>query len=205
MVEREVPRDATEEELAQQVQAGNERAMRLLFHRLTSPLYQFLRKRGASDSEAEDVVAESIEIMFDKIAQFDGKGKLFSWVCSIAWHCFLRKRSGFTPEFVPLEECLTVPGEALLEPDEITRRREQMALCQSYLEQLTPEQRHAITLVELEGMSLKEAAAVLDSTVSAVAKLLERAKRRMQSIAERPGAQDRLLRECRDEKDDERS
>jgi RNA polymerase sigma factor (sigma-70 family) len=186
MVAYEVPRDATEEELAQQVRAGNERAMRLLFHRLASPLYQFLRKRGARDSEAEDVVAETLEIMFDKIAQFDGKGKFFSWVCSIAWHCFLRKRSGFTPEFLPLEECLTVPCEALLEPEEMTRRREQVALCQSYLEQLTPEQRHAVTLVELEGMSLKEAAAVLDSTVAAVAMLLARAKRRMQSLAARP-------------------
>jgi RNA polymerase sigma-70 factor (ECF subfamily) len=192
-------RSSTNEALAQLVQDGNEQAMRLLLHRLTNPIWRFLQNRGATDLEAEEVTAESLDLMFSKIGQFKGQARLFSWVCSIAWHCFLRRRAGLQPEFVPIEECYKIPGDAALEPDELARRREQVRLCQSYLDELTPEQRNAVTLVELEGMTLKEAAAVMDTTLGSVAMALDRAKRRMCALAARPADRARLTRKSRDD------
>lgn len=171
-----------DEELARRVQTGDEQAARRLFHRLLNPLYQFLRKRGASDQDAEEVVAEALEIAFARIGQYDGRGKFFSWVCAIAWHALLRRRRGFKPEFLPLEECLEIPAERHLEPQERLRRKQELNLLQNCLDRLTPQQRQAVMLVELEGMTLKEAAVIMNRSPGAVAMLVDRAKRRMKSL-----------------------
>jgi RNA polymerase sigma factor (sigma-70 family) len=197
------PQSVTSEDLVRLARDGNLDAQGLLVHRFSDRVARFLQERGASDLEAEKLTCEVLDCMLRDIGRYAGRSRFSTWVLAIARHRLhqFRKSSRNTPEFVPLEECYEIPGAASLEPDELARRNEEIRLCRTYLEQLTEEQREALTLTELQAMSLKEAAAVMGCTPGSVAMLVDRAKRRLRKLAAHPGQRAHLLRESKNEQE----
>jgi RNA polymerase sigma-70 factor (ECF subfamily) len=173
---------STDEELARLGQAGEERALALLYHRFKTRVYRFVQHRGADDILAEEVTSQTLEYMMRTLDTFQGRSTLATWVLGIASRRLRRARAGSDPDTVPLEECYAIPGSAMLEPAEITRREGQSRLCRSLLDRLTARQRETVQLVALEGMTWAEVARLQDRNVDAVGMTLSRAMRRLKSL-----------------------
>ena len=177
-------REATDEELARQGQAGDERALALLFYRYRTRVFRFVRFRGADDLLAEEVTSQTLETMIRKLDQFQGRSSLSTWVLAIARGCLYHARADAKsdPETATLDECYAIPGCAVLEPAEITRREEQLRTCRKMLEKLTPEQQETVQLVVLEDMTWAEVAQLQNRSVDAVGMTLTRALRRLRAL-----------------------
>jgi RNA polymerase sigma-70 factor (ECF subfamily) len=173
---------STDEELARLGQAGDERALALLYHRFKTRVYRFVQHRGADDILAEEVTSQTLEYMIRTLNRFQGRSTLATWVMGIACRRLRRARTKSDPEPVPLEECYAIPGSAVLEPAEITRREDRSRLCRSLLDRLTAQQRETVQLVALEGMSWAEVARLQGRSPGAVGLTLNRAMHRFRSL-----------------------
>jgi len=192
---------STDEELARLGQAGDERALALLYHRFKTRVYRFVQGRGADDILAEEVTSQTLEYMIRTLDTFQGRSKLATWVLGIACRRLRRARGESDPDTVPLEECYAIPGSVMLEPTELSRREDQSRLCRSLLDRLTAQQRETIQLVALEGMSWAGVARLQNRNVDAVGMTLSRGLRRLKSLhqdAENKELQPQMNAESRD-------
>jgi len=175
-------RTSTDEELARCGLDGDEQALVLLYHRFKTRVLRFVLRRCSDEPLAEDVTSQTLEIMIRTLDRFQGRSSLSTWVLSIAHHQLRRALSKSDPESVPLDECYAIPGSAILEPTEITRREDQLRMCRSLLEQLTNQQRETVQMAILEGMSRAEIARLQGRTPIAVRLTLHRAMNRLKSL-----------------------
>jgi RNA polymerase sigma factor (sigma-70 family) len=82
------------------------------------------------------------------------------------------------------ENMLHKPDEPLEERDE-QRDADKQELANTFLDMLSPEQREAVELVTMQGISHKSAANMLGITMEALRKRLSRAYQRMREVASR--------------------
>jgi RNA polymerase sigma-70 factor (ECF subfamily) len=149
--------------------------------------------------EASDLVQQTLLEACRNVDQFRGgsDAERFAWVRKILHHTFLdeydRKRAGkrdlarqaleadLTGSFAGLDDLLaaehTSPSERAVHNEDLTRLAEA-------LEQLPPDQREAVTLKHLVGLTLAQISERLGCTQSAVAGLLYRGRLRLQELLE---------------------
>jgi RNA polymerase sigma-70 factor (ECF subfamily) len=160
------------EEAPDRARAGDPHAFNLLV-RVTSPrLYRMAVRLTGSFEDAEDVVQESYEKMVAafKASAFLNRSAMEAWLYRVVANGALkilrkRKRSrAYTG--------LALPGES---PDRGEQRAE-LAILASWLQELPDEQRIALVLKELEGLSTAEVASVLECSEGAVEQRLVRAR-----------------------------
>ena len=141
-------------------------------------LRRLARALTGHPADADDLVQVTLERALARAAQWRPDARLDAWVFGIlrnAWLDELRARSRRQRTFVD-EEAGAVVGEAGVE-----RFVETLSLAAA-MGQLPPDQREAVALVLVEGLSYAEAAAVLEVPVGTVTSRLARGRAALQRL-----------------------
>ena len=154
---------------------------------------QAYRMMGESDA-AEDATQDAFITAYRKLHTFRG-GSFKAWLLRIVTNlCYdelrRRKRRPTTP-LEPLDQddeeiespgWLADPGES---PEDAAERAELARAIQECLDQLKPDFRAAVVLVDIQGMDYSEAAQALGKPLGTVKSRLARARTRMKNCLQR--------------------
>jgi RNA polymerase sigma-70 factor (ECF subfamily) len=161
------------------VREGSERAFRQLFQkhapRIVAYAWRFFRNRA----QAEEVAQEVFLRLWRARSSYQPKAAFTTWLYTIASRVCLKeagRRRPLPPEDLAPQE---TPG-----PDRELTESNRLARVQAALEKLPAEQRAALHLVRVEGLSYQEAAKALGLSLPAVKSAIFRATRALRRLEE---------------------
>ena len=145
-------------------------------------LRRFARNLVRNPHDADDAVQIAVERALSRLDQWRSDARLDSWLFKIlrnAWIDEVRSRARQAKIFMPEEQGEHI-GEASMER-EIDRWTAETALMR-----LPEDQRLAVSLVLIEGLSYKDAAEVLEVPVGTLTSRLARGRETLQNLLRLP-------------------
>jgi len=162
--------------LMQSVAAGDEVAFRRLVARWEQPVFRFLVHMLGSVEEAEDLAQDTFLKVWDEARRYRPDGKFRSWLLRIAGN---RARSALRRRKILRWVSFDLASHDRSAPDDDParglERQETAARVRAAVAALPDRQREAVVLKRFEGLSYKEIAEVMQTTVPGVESLLQRA------------------------------
>jgi RNA polymerase sigma factor (sigma-70 family) len=180
---RALPQTASDEQLVAALRGGDDDAMTEIDRRYRDRLLAYVRRMSAG-ADAEDVVQDVLARAYTALRADDRPMALRAWLYRVAHNrCLdvLRKPTPVLTEDVDLgADSATLP--------ELVAGRERLRQVVADIQQLPDQQRSALIIRELEGLSYEELAGALDTTVPAIKSLLVRARMNLARAAEERAA-----------------
>lgn len=172
MLER-LQKDAS---LVDRCQAGDERAMQVLFERHRQKVYAMALRLTGSVSDAEDVLQETFLKAWRSMGSFRKEASVGTWLCRIAINTSrdLQRRRQRAPVLSDPEAKLDVPDTG-----------NRLAL-QAALRQLPEGYREVLVMHDVLGLDHREIAEVLEVQVGTSKSQLHKARARMRAILSPP-------------------
>jgi RNA polymerase sigma-70 factor (ECF subfamily) len=162
------------EDAARAVAAGDTSAFRVVVDECGGRVFRMLARMLGNDSGAEDVLQDVLVSAFEALrdGRFDGRSSVYTWVYRIAVNAALDalRRRGRQAQAPPPTAPVSPMAGGVIEARFALRRLEVL------LDALPVEQRSALVLKELEGLSSAEVAAALGISEGAVEQRLVRAR-----------------------------
>ena len=146
-------------------------------------LRRFARALTRHPQDADDLVQLAVERALTRRQQWRPDSSLTNWMLGIvrnAWIDETRSRRRWRSVLAPKDEAAEVG-------DTGTDRDIEMWSIQSALERLPEDQRLAVALVLVEGLSYREAAHVMDVPIGTLTSRLNRGRLALQSMLADPG------------------
>ena len=140
---------------------------------LLGPLRRYARSLTRDETQAEDLVQDTLVRAYERRGSFRPGGNLRGWLLSILHNTFIDHRRRHMAEFRRLEQAAAV-AETAAPPEQESRVRLQQV--QAAFLSLPDEQRAALHLVAIEGLSYQEAANALKIPVGTLMSRLGRAR-----------------------------
>jgi RNA polymerase sigma-70 factor (ECF subfamily) len=168
----------SEAELLAAAQRGERAAMEALLARYERPIYRFGLRMCGNEEDAREVLQETLVAAFRHLTTFRGQAALSTWLFQIARSFCIKTRRHVRPSEALDED--TAAAEPA--PDVRTHAREIGAVVAAALGALSPEQREAVVLRDVEGLSAEEAAAVVGVEVGALKSRLHRGRIELRSL-----------------------
>lgn len=177
-----VPVEPDDRALVLRAQAGDQDAFGVLVRRHQRTVFGFCYRMVQSEDLAADLTQEVFVRAWRYLARFEADRPLRPWLLRIAANrTATRQTHDQARQTAALDE-LTVEPAA---PDDTTRSSERQELQQAVrraLLELSPQQRQAVVLVELEGCTAPEAGLQMGCTAATVRQHVFRAKRRLRKL-----------------------
>jgi RNA polymerase sigma-70 factor (ECF subfamily) len=178
-----------EQDLIERAQAGDEDAFEQIVNLHADRVYGALRRFGLQPDEAEDVAQEVFLRAWRGLARFERRSQLSTWLYRIAFNEAKRRLGRHEPAAVrpdsggadPLAAVADAPQRG---PAAQALDQEFEATLQDALMQLAPDFRAAVVLRDLEGLSTREAASVLDLREAAFKSRLHRGRMQLRGLLE---------------------
>ena len=151
--------------------------------------FNYARWLTRNDADAEDVVQDACVRavrFFSSLRDEDARAWLFTIVRN-TWYSRVSRRAGKT-EAVPLDMSTDEPTDGALDPEARLLQQHTVAQVRDALEQLPTDFREVLVLREIEGMSYKEIAAVVQVPIGTVMSRLARARDRLAAMLKPPPA-----------------
>ena len=175
-VSGEVDRDVLDK-----VAAGDREALRelyLIYHRR---LARFLTRFTRRHDLIEEIINDTLWVVWRKASEFRGDSRLSTWIMGIAYRCALRtlrSRGKRLLNAVPIE------NEFLPAPDELDAAEtgEWVALA---MQQLPTDQQLTLELAYGQGHSCEEIARIMDCPVNTVKSRMFQARNKLRTILPR--------------------
>jgi RNA polymerase sigma-70 factor (ECF subfamily) len=149
-------------------------------------VWRNLRRLGVPDARLRDAAQDAFLVVHRRLSEFEGRGTLEAWLYSIVRRVAADHRRHI------LRKCPSNPqpteglsDEANPDPEDQAARGEEMRLLLQFLAELDADRRELLILVDLEGLSVTEAAAVLDCNLNTAFSRLKSARHHMQAGLER--------------------
>lgn len=165
-----------EHELVRRLRRGDEAALSAFCERFLDRVYAFLYHRVAGDEQiADDLTQETFLAALDALERFDGRARLYTWLCSIARHKLTdhyRRRYRFDRVRAALER---LPDDHL-DPSEWVEREERRRQALAVLRKLPTHYQQVLVLKYLDGIGGRQLAEDLGLSEHAVESLLARAR-----------------------------
>ncbi len=184
------------EQLVTFFRGGDDDAFRVIHDRYRGPLLTYVRHvMGASHADAEDVLQDVFVRAYRGLRAHDRSLNLSPWLYRVARNACIDELRRRVP--VPHDQLPNI--DRALEEDPVhvaSIQRERISRLLSDLQRLPEQQRSALLLCELIGLSYADVAAALGTSVSAVKSLLVRARL---GIAQSLEARETACSEIRDE------
>ena len=199
----------SDEQLLALFRSGREDAFRAIHDRYHERLLAYVRHMLRGTSEAEDVVQDVFMRAYGALRSGEREIAVRPWLYRVAHNrCIDYVRRAPAP---PLQPDELIPGGT--DPVVVAERREDLRRLVADLHNLPEQQRSALIIRELEGLSYEELGTALGVTVPAIKSLLVRARSGLAEAAEardtdcahireelalavdRPGRPPRLLRD----------
>jgi RNA polymerase sigma-70 factor, ECF subfamily len=167
--------DKREEELIDKARAGDTASFEALVKKYQEKIYSMANYVCLGlKSEADDVYQETFISAFKNIGKFKAKSGFSTWLYRIAANnCWMKFRKKKAEKLVSLEDAAGL--EDIAHADEV-RRKELSESVARALGALSVDHRLAITLADIQGLSMEEAARVLKISVPAFKTRLFRAR-----------------------------
>jgi RNA polymerase sigma-70 factor (ECF subfamily) len=136
----------------------------LSFERVYEEFFDFVyrnaRRLGVPPSAADDVVQEVFVVLHRRLAEYDGRASLQSWVYGILANAVRDYRRTFRRKQAPLvaterDEQLD-PASSAASPEQRTQLKRDLELLLHLLDQLPEAQRELIVLADLEQLNVPE-------------------------------------------------
>jgi RNA polymerase sigma-70 factor (ECF subfamily) len=186
----QVERD--DSELVERAQEGDREAFQTLVERYQEKVYSICYGKVKDEQDAKDVSQDVFIKVFRYIENFNQESSFYTWLYRIAVNTsidFLRKRSRRkevdyddtiqTDEDVEGGELL-MPSKLGIDPDKELGRKELREKMLEALDSLSDKHRTILTLREVEGLSYKEMADVLEISKGTVMSRLYHARQYFQ-------------------------
>ncbi|WP_333816155.1 sigma-70 family RNA polymerase sigma factor [Tabrizicola sp.] len=145
-------------------------------------LRAFARALARDREAADDLVQDTLEAALARRAQWRGDGPLRGWLCRILLNRF---RDGLRRNRPAAVALALVPDQP--DPPAARKAEGRLALAEVHaaMGQLPDDQRAALLLVALEGLSLAEAASVMGCAEGTLASRLARARATLRQVTGR--------------------
>jgi RNA polymerase sigma factor (sigma-70 family) len=178
----------TDDELVEQIKAGEVALFAVLMKRHNQKLYRVARGMGVPNEECDDIIQQTYIQAYLKMPQFRGESAFTTWLTRIHINqslMFLRKQRPSVSEDGALEgmeaDALVSPtSEKPATPESEMIKRELRTVLEQAIEQLPDDHRVVYIMREVEEMSVKEIASALGITESNVKVRMHRARKLLQ-------------------------
>jgi len=168
-------------------------AYRLLVEKLQDRLYRLILRIVRNPQEAEEVLQETFLAVFDKIDTFQQKSKLSTWIYAIASNHALSRLRKKSAQTVTIEDDsnLNSDGELLRNRttlfsfdnrNDALLQKELKEKLEEAIEALPDGYRELFVLREIEKLSIKEIAEILELNPGVVKTRLHRARLQLRAI-----------------------
>lgn len=164
---------------------GDHEAFRAIVERHHDKLYGLAYSILGSREDAEDILQEAFIRAFIARESFRGQSGFGTWLYRIVFNlCVDLKRRQSHANVEPYDDSQNQaghqPGGSLRDPLHELEDAEAVQLIRRALDDLTIEQRAAVTLREIEGMSYKEIARIMGCSTGTVMSRLHYGRKRLQ-------------------------
>lgn len=176
-LERDSQGHPSDADVVAQVLAGDREAFSLLVDRYQDEFTAYARRMTGSVDDAADIVQDSFVRAYSSLARCRDPAKFKGWLFRIVTNqckTHLSKRSRRKTWPMSSVKPLAVPAEGT--PQDEAEARDMRRKLHEALRALTDEQREALILKYLHGLSLDEIAELLSATVPAVKMRLKRGR-----------------------------
>jgi RNA polymerase sigma factor (sigma-70 family) len=180
-ITRAALRPPSDEALVAALRGGDDDAMTEIDRRYRDRLLAYVRRMSAG-ADAEDVVQDVLARAYTALRADDRPMALRAWLYRVAHNRCLDVLRG-APARVVLSDEIEL-GAATATLPELVAGRERLRQVVADIQDLPDQQRSALIIRELEGLSYEELAAALDTTVPAIKSLLVRARMNLARAAE---------------------
>ena len=186
-------RMSSDEEVIKQILHGDRAAFQDLVEKYQQRMYAVAYGLLGNREDALDAVQEAFVKAYGSLGRFKGESSLYTWLYRITVNAAVdlgRKKSRreeveFREEIEPDEEKGTYPvAPASGNPAEQLMTKELGELIENALQELPTEQRTAIVLREIEGLSYKEIATVMRCSEGTVMSRLHYGRKKLQEVLE---------------------
>jgi RNA polymerase sigma-70 factor (ECF subfamily) len=159
-------------------------------------VWRAITRLGVADSAVEDVVQEVFLVVHRRLAEFEGRSSLRTWVFGIAIHVARRHRrtlvrrrlAGSSQE--ANVELSTLADDPRRAPDALLERTEAVELLMALLEELDDDLREVFVLAEIEEVPVPEIAEILNANTNTVYSRLRAARGSFDQALARARARD---------------
>jgi RNA polymerase sigma-70 factor (ECF subfamily) len=162
-------------------QGGHDHVVMLLAHR--DAAHNLARWLMRNETEAEDVVQESYLRAIRRFAGFRG-GDGRAWLLTIVRNgCYDRLRQrGASPQVTDFDEALHSGVQHTIDPEALLLQAERNKLVSRSLAELPAEYREILVMREMEELSYREIADIVEIPMGTVMSRLSRARQRLEQI-----------------------
>lgn len=182
--EDDSPRPATTRDVAP-------RSFPAIYTEYATFIWRNARRLGVPSSSVEDVVQEVFIVVQRRLADFDGRASMRSWIFGILMRVVHHQRRSFQRKdarCVSLEQSVAPANACVapgLSPGEQAENAERVRLLETLLGQLDEDKRMLLVLSELEEWTLREIAEYLGSNTNTVYSRIRAAKRDFEKLHRR--------------------
>jgi RNA polymerase sigma-70 factor (ECF subfamily) len=167
-------RDVEDDVLIGRIAARDAEAFTILYHRYAPRLAGFLQPQLAQPALVDDVLHETLMVVWRDAARFRGQAQLSTWILRIAQRKayqarMVYRRAGALP--------VLPPAAAPENPEALLLQQERIHTLNHVLAALAPAQRTVLELACVHGWSMLAIAAHLGCSVSTVKTRLHQARR----------------------------
>ncbi|HVS64710.1 MAG TPA: sigma-70 family RNA polymerase sigma factor [Thermoanaerobaculia bacterium] len=183
-IERRLGAEApSDSRLIAAVARGDRRSFEALYRRYYPRLFGYLLNLVGSRELAEEVLDDTMVVVWQKAGGFERRSKASTWIFGIAYRRALkgltrRRREPETAESARVLDELSAPDS----PERDLGRKELRESMFSALAELSIEQRSVVLLAYFEDLPYSEIASVLECPVNTVKTRMFHARRRLRAL-----------------------
>lgn len=159
---------------------GDRMAFEALYRAYHPRLTRFLERVTRRPAIVEEVLNDTMLVVWQRADDYNGRSKVSTWVFGIAYRKALkalsRLQDGVADE-ADVEEAVTTS-----EPDVEVQRLQIKAVFQNALASLSPSQRAVVELTYFEGHAYRDIAEIMDCPVGTVKTRMFHAHRKLKSL-----------------------
>lgn len=171
--------------LLAKAQQGDREALQAIVTSYWQPVYRLVYRKVGNAEDAQDLTQETFYKALRALARYQsGDASFQTYLGRIALNTvtdFWRKQ-GRAPEQVELSEYQQPLADTAECPEEYALRREQRQELQALMDKLPSEQRRAVDLRIMAGLSVREAAEKMGKTEAALKMLQQRALQNLRTL-----------------------
>ena len=176
---RTPPAERSEAQLIALVVDGDRDAFQALYRAYFPRLARFLDRMTRNPPLIEEIINDTMMVVWQKAATYDHSCKLSTWIFAIAYRQGLKAVNG---QDEPVEEENEQPGESWREPEFALERLQLQQGVGVALEALPLEQRVVVSLTYFHDMDYKEIAETMGCPVNTVKTRMFHARRRLRDL-----------------------
>lgn len=178
--------DAGDRQLVAEAQQGSHRAFEALVVKYQDRIFRLVQRLISGAENVEDLAQEVFIRAYRSLGDFKGEASFYTWLYKIALNlCRNHYRTkGRRPAMEEIQEGDGAAGfeDGELNPEEEVFRREFWERLRRALDALPGEQREAVVLCDLEGMSYEEMADLLGVPIGTIRSRIFRGRRALQEL-----------------------